>query len=225
MDYVSYLVNEVMQSPYWNSTAIVLTWDDWGGFYDHVAPPQVDEFGLGFRVPTIVISPWVRHTIDHTQYEFSSMLAFAETNFGLPSLGIQTGEQSTGILALSLNSGAYIAEILRAGILSIPPGHIEAGAASGLGYLQRMRYIILPQAIGVTIPPLLGQAIVLVKDSSLLSLISIVELTRAGQILTSERFMPAEGFLTTAVFYLAIYYLLKTLSEWSQKRLIFREAR
>jgi phospholipase C len=88
MDYVSYLVNCVMQSPYWNSTAIVLTWDDWGGFYDHVAPPQVDEFGLGFRVPTIVISPWVRpNYIDHTQYEFSSMLRFAETVFNLPTLG------------------------------------------------------------------------------------------------------------------------------------------
>jgi phospholipase C len=88
MDYVSYLVNTVMQSPYWNSTAIVLTWDDWGGFYDSVAPPQVDEFGLGFRVPTLVISPWVKpHLIDHTQYEFSSMLKFAETVFNLPSLG------------------------------------------------------------------------------------------------------------------------------------------
>jgi phospholipase C len=88
MDYVAYLVNTIMQSPDWNSTAIVLTWDDWGGFYDHVSPPQVDEFGLGFRVPTIVISPWVKpHYIDHTQYEFSSMLRFAETVFNLPTLG------------------------------------------------------------------------------------------------------------------------------------------
>lgn len=88
MDYVSYLVNTVMQSSYWNSSAIVLTWDDWGGFYDHVAPPQVDSYGLGFRVPTIVISPWVKpHFVDHTQYEFSSMLRFAEDTFNLPSLG------------------------------------------------------------------------------------------------------------------------------------------
>ena len=79
-----------------------------------------------------------------------------------------------------------------------------------------MRYLILPQALGVTLPALLGQAIVLVKDSALLSLISIMELTRAGQMITSERFMPAEGFLTTAVFYLVIYYILKTISEWSQ---------
>ena len=144
--------------------------------------------------------------------------------FGLPSLGILLNEETTGVLALTLNSGAYMAEIIRAGVQSIPHGQIEAGIASGLGYFQRLRYIILPQALGVTIPPLLGQAIVLVKDSSLLSLISIMELTRAGQVMTSERFMPAEGFFTTAVFYLLLYYLLKTLSAWSRKRLIFSEA-
>jgi polar amino acid transport system permease protein len=133
-------------------------------------------------------------------------------------------EEATGFLALTLNSGAYMAEIIRAGVQSIAYGQIEAAMSSGLSYLQRMRYIVLPQALGVSIPPMLGQAIVLVKDSALLSLISIVELTRAGQILTSERFMPAEGFLTTAVFYLIIYYILKAFSHWSQKRLIFRGA-
>lgn len=144
--------------------------------------------------------------------------------FGLPSLGIRFPEEITGVFALTLNSGAYMAEIIRAGIQSIPYGQIEAGISSGLNYFQRMRYIVLPQAMGVTIPPLLGQAIVLVKDSALLSLISIVELTRAGQILTSERFMPAEGFLTTALFYLIIYYILKGFSGWSQRKLIFRES-
>lgn len=144
--------------------------------------------------------------------------------FGLPSLGFQISETITGITALTLNSGAYMAEIIRAGIQSIPHGQVESGIAFGFNYFQRLHHLILPQALGATIPPLLGQAIVLVKDSALLSLISIMELTRAGQILNSERFMPAEGFITTAFFYLVIYYLLKTLSEWSQKRLIFREA-
>jgi len=144
--------------------------------------------------------------------------------FGLPSLGFQISETITGITALTLNSGAYMAEIIRAGIQSIPHGQVESGIAFGFNYFQRLYHLILPQALGATIPPLLGQAIVLVKDSALLSLISIMELTRAGQILNSERFMPAEGFITTAFFYLVIYYLLKTLSEWSQRRLIFREA-
>lgn len=144
--------------------------------------------------------------------------------FGLPSLGIRLTEYQTGILALSLNSGAYIAEIIRAGILSVHPGQVEAGVAFGLNFFQRMRYILLPQAIGTTIPPLLGQAIVLVKDSALLSLISVFELTRAGQMIASERFMPAEGFFTTALCYLVLYYLLKVLSGRWQTHLIAQRA-
>ncbi|MGD9016099.1 MAG: amino acid ABC transporter permease [Desulfobacterales bacterium] len=144
--------------------------------------------------------------------------------FGLPTLGVRIPELQTGILALMLNSGAYIAEIIRAGITSVPGGQIEAGVSSGLNYVQRMRFIVLPQAVGVTVPPLLGQAIVLVKDTALLSLISVMELTRCGQVLTSERFMPAEAFFTVAFFYLCIYFCLKALADWSQKRLIFREA-
>ena len=144
--------------------------------------------------------------------------------FGLPTLGIRVPEIQTGIIALMLNSGAYIAEIIRAGINSVDPGQIEAGVSSGLNYVQRMRFIILPQALGVTVPPLLGQAIVLVKDSALLSLISVAELTRCGQTLTSERFMPSEAFFTVAFFYMCIYFCLKALADWSQRKLIFREA-
>jgi len=77
----------VMQSQYWSSTAIVITWDDYGGFYDHVPPPQVDFFGEGFRVPTIVISPWAKHGyVDHTLFEFGSFLKMVEDNWGLPRL-------------------------------------------------------------------------------------------------------------------------------------------
>ena len=85
MDYVTYLINQVMQSSYWQSTAIVLTWDDYGGFYDHVAPPQVDQYGEGFRVPTLVISPWAKPGyIDHTMYEFASMIKLADSVFNIP---------------------------------------------------------------------------------------------------------------------------------------------
>lgn len=144
--------------------------------------------------------------------------------FGLPTLGVRIPEIQTGILALMLNSGAYIAEIIRAGINSVDEGQLEAGVSSGLNYVQRMRFIILPQALGVTVPPLLGQSIVLVKDSALLSLISVMELTRCGQTMTSERFMPSEAFFTVAFFYMCIYFVLKALADWSQKKLIFREA-
>jgi len=80
-------VNAVMRSRFWNSTAIVVTWDDYGGFYDHVAPPQRDRLGLGPRVPTLVISPYARRgAVDHTAYDFTSLLRFVEQRFGLVPL-------------------------------------------------------------------------------------------------------------------------------------------
>jgi phospholipase C len=81
------LMNAIMSSKYWNSTAVVLTWDDFGGFYDHVAPPHVDMYGLGPRVPAIIISPWARPGyVDHTTYEFASVLHFIETIFNVPPM-------------------------------------------------------------------------------------------------------------------------------------------
>ncbi len=80
-------INAVMQGPDWNSTVIFLAWDDFGGFYDHVSPPVLDQFGLGARVPLIIISPYAKSAyISHTQYEFSSFLAFTEWLFGLSPL-------------------------------------------------------------------------------------------------------------------------------------------
>jgi phospholipase C len=81
------MLNALMEGPDWSSTAVFLTWDDFGGFYDHVAPQQIDGYGLGFRVPLLIISPYAKQGyIDHTQYEFSSMLRFAEDELGLPTL-------------------------------------------------------------------------------------------------------------------------------------------
>lgn len=86
--WVASIVNAVGQSQFWDSTAIIVSWDDWGGWYDHVIPPQVDAMGLGFRVPLLVISPWSRHGyVSHDQHEFGSFLRFAEEVFNLPSLG------------------------------------------------------------------------------------------------------------------------------------------
>jgi phospholipase C len=80
--YVTNLINAVMKGPDWNSTAIVLTWDDWGGFYDHVKPPMVDVNGYGFRVPGIVISPYARRGyIDHHQLSFDAFAKFVEDDF------------------------------------------------------------------------------------------------------------------------------------------------
>jgi len=81
------VIDAIMSSPMWKDTAIFVTWDDYGGFYDHVPPPQVDDFGFGIRVPLLVISPYARSGyVDHTLGEFSSVLRFIEDNWGLSQL-------------------------------------------------------------------------------------------------------------------------------------------
>ncbi|HYL26492.1 MAG TPA: alkaline phosphatase family protein [Candidatus Nitrosotalea sp.] len=85
--WVSSIVNAIGKSSLWSSTAIFVTWDDWGGWYDDVTPPQLDRDGLGFRVPLMCVSPYAKTGyVDHTQYEFGSLLKLVETRFNLPSL-------------------------------------------------------------------------------------------------------------------------------------------
>jgi len=86
--WVADVVNAIGTSQYWKNTAIFVTWDDWGGWYDHVKPPIYDSYELGFRVPLIVISPYAKAAyVSHTQHEFGSILRFVEERFGLGSLG------------------------------------------------------------------------------------------------------------------------------------------
>jgi phospholipase C len=87
--WVASVVNAVGKSPFWNSTAVIVLWDDWGGWYDNVPPPQLDYTGLGIRVPCIIVSayPVKPGYVDHTQYEYGSILKFVEQTFGLSSMG------------------------------------------------------------------------------------------------------------------------------------------
>jgi len=92
--WVSSVVNAIGESPYWNSSAIIVLWDDWGGWYDNANPPDLDYRGLGIRVPCLIISPYARETspsqqgyVSHTQYEFGSILKFMEEAFNLPYIG------------------------------------------------------------------------------------------------------------------------------------------
>ena len=86
--WVASIVNAVGNSPYWNNTAIFVSWDDWGGWYDHVPPPIRNSYEYGFRVPLVIISPYARPAyVSHVNHDFSSIIKFAETVFDLPSLG------------------------------------------------------------------------------------------------------------------------------------------
>ncbi len=137
----------------------------------------------------------------------------------LPLLGRRLDELEGGIIALGLNAGAYMSEIIRAGIESISRGQIEGAQSVGMTYLQRMRYVVLPQAFARVAPPLLGQTAVLIKDSSLVSFIGVFELFGAGLLVYNERLMPNEGYLTVAVCYLVIYAVMLSVTEYAQRRL------
>ena len=113
MNWVKDVINAIMSSPYWNSTAIILTWDDYGGFYDHVPPPQIDKYGLGFRMPTIIISPYSKPGyIDHTQYQFESTLKFIEWRFSLSPLTDRDLHANNLLNAFDFNQKPNLAHIV-----------------------------------------------------------------------------------------------------------------
>jgi len=137
----------------------------------------------------------------------------------LPLLGRRLDELEGGIIALGLNAGAYMSEIIRAGIESISKGQIEGSQSVGMTYLQRMRHVILPQAFSRVAAPLVGQTSVMIKDSSLVSFIGVFELFSAGLVVLNERLLPNEAFMTVAVLYLMIYCMMLWLSVIVQRRL------
>ena len=126
---------------------------------------------------------------------------------------------TAGVVALSIFTGAYVAEIIRAGIQSIATGQMEAARSLGMSYPQAMTYVIMPQAIKRTLPPLAGQFINLIKDSSLVSVISITDLTKAGREVVSGSFAPFEVWFTVAALYLLVTGFLSWLIQALEKRL------
>ena len=142
--------------------------------------------------------------------------------YGLPALlpiGNFFDETSTAIIALTIHTTPYMGEIIRAGILSVDKGQEEGAKSVGLTPFQSMFYIILPQAISNVIPPLIGQTAVLIKDTSLFSIIAVFELMSAGINMYSETIMATESYVTTGVCYLFIYALTLILAYFVQNKL------
>lgn len=138
--------------------------------------------------------------------------------FGLYEIGIRLPALTAGVIALSINSGAYIAEIVRAGIQSIDKGQMEAARSLGMSYIQAMRFIILPQAFRRIIPPLVNEFIILIKDSSLLSVIGIVELTRVGQLVRAKTFNTFFILTAVAAMYFVMTFTLSKLLGYIERR-------
>lgn len=137
--------------------------------------------------------------------------------YALPNIGIKIDPFPTAIIALSLNTGAYASEIIRAALLSIAKGQWEAGFTIGMNYRQNFVRIILPQAVRVAVPPLSNSFISLLKDTSLASVVLVPEMMRQANIITSRTYEFVLVYSEAALFYWIICFLLSLLQTQLEK--------
>jgi polar amino acid transport system permease protein len=138
--------------------------------------------------------------------------------FGLPSIGIYLSAFISGVLGLSIKSAGYIGEIVRGGVEAIPKGQWEAGKVLGLSHGKTLRFIILPQALRNMLPPLGNEFVTLIKESSLLSTIAILELTMAGQQVRNRTYASFETFIVIGLIYLFMTSVTSLLLRQVEKR-------
>ncbi len=139
--------------------------------------------------------------------------------FALPRIGLELSSFMSGVVALAFNAAGFIAEIVRAGLQSIDAGQNEAALSIGMTERQSILFILLPQSLRRITPPMTNELITLVKTSSLLSVISVFELTRTAQVIIAAKFVPFELYFALAVYYLVIIGALSRLSQYVEERL------
>ncbi|GLU31590.1 amino acid ABC transporter permease [Trinickia caryophylli] len=135
--------------------------------------------------------------------------------YGLPDLGVSLSPTTAGILTLTLNAGAYLSESMRGAILGIPRGQWSASHSLGLTYFQTLRYVVGPQALRLAVPSMGNTLISLIKDTSLVSVITVTELLRSAQEVIATTFQPLPLYLAAA----ALYWVLSSLLAAVQNRL------
>lgn len=182
-------------------------------------------FGLGRisrSMPVRMLSTTYVEVIRGTPMVVQALFLY----FGIPlALGMRIDPITAGVITIAVNSGAYIAEIVRGAIQSINKGQMEAGRSIGLTRLQTMYHIIWPQAFKRMIPPLGNQFIISLKDTSLLTVIGVAELTRQGQEIVAVNFRSFEVYLTVAIMYLCMTLSIAKVLRWYEKKLMRRTAR
>lgn len=137
----------------------------------------------------------------------------------LPSTGVDLPALGTGILALGLYSAAYVAEIFRGGIEAVPRGQVDSARALGMPYFTALRRVVIPQMMGLILPPLTNHFITLVKDSSILSVITVTEVTFVGQMIIGITFSPIEIYIITALLYWGFSSMLAAFSQRMERNL------
>ena len=157
-------------------------------------------------VPLIVLAYFIYFGIPQ------GIKSFGFTDFRLTAL-------QAGVIALSMNCGAYMAEIIRAGIESIDKGQMEAARSLGLPYGTSMRKVVLPQAIRTMIPSIINQFIITLKDTSILSIIAFPELTNVGKTMAGNTFKVLETWAIIAIMYMVVIVSLSKLAKYIERRI------
>lgn len=141
--------------------------------------------------------------------------------FGVPqALDIQLDEFTAAVITFGINSAAYVSEIVRAGIQSVDKGQMEAARSLGMSRARAMRHVILPQAFRRIIPPLVNEGITIVKESSLVGTVALVELTRVATLISSRTFKPFTAYVGAALVYLVMTTILARLASRLERRLL-----
>ncbi len=138
--------------------------------------------------------------------------------FGAPVLGLDINPWVAAGVALVLNSAAFLAEIWRGCIEAVPRGQWEAAEALNLSYINRMRFVVLPQAFKIALPPTVGYVVQIIKGTSLAAIIGFTEITRAGQIINNATFQPLHVFTTVAALYFVICWPLSLLAARMERK-------
>lgn len=138
--------------------------------------------------------------------------------FGLPAVGVRLGPFVAGLLALTLNTAAYQAEYFRGAIQSVRAGQMQAALALGLSRLQAVRYVVLPQALRLVIPPWSNELIYMVKGSAVVYLIGVLELMGQAKNIAARTFRNFEVYVVVALFYLALILVLTLFLRWVERR-------
>jgi len=139
--------------------------------------------------------------------------------YGLPTVGIEFTPVTAGVLALSLNSGAYLSESLRGAIQSISPGQWRASASLGLSHWQSLQYVIMPQALRVAVPSMGNTLISLIKDTSLVSVITVTELMLATKEVIATTFRPLPLYIAAALVYWCLSLAFEALQRRAERHL------
>lgn len=142
--------------------------------------------------------------------------------YGLPQVGITLSPFAAASLGMTVNSAAYLAEIMRAGIQSVDRGQMEAARSLGLTYGAAMRHVVLPQAAKRVVPPMGNEFIAMLKDSSLVSTIAMVDLMRSAQQVISSTFRPMEVYLVAGLMYLFLTTFFTAGVAWLERKMVWR---